>query len=167
MKTRKAVTLSLLLSMSIVLSIVESFLPTFNIPGAKLGLANIITIVLLYNFSEKDAFTMVILRILLVALLRGLPVSSFLISLSGGLMAFFLMALFKRLRVFNVISVSVMGSIGHAFGQIIMAIIILSTPGLAYYYPFLFMLAIPTGIFVGFTGNILSSRLKEINGIEE
>lgn len=167
MKTKKAVTLAVLLSMSIVLSIVESFLPTFNIPGAKLGLANIITIVLLYNFDEKDAFTMVILRIILVALLRGLPVSSFLISLSGGLMAFFLMLIFRRLKIFSVISVSVMGSIGHALGQIIMAIIILSTPGLAYYYPFLFMLAIPTGIFVGFTGNILSSRLQEINTVEE
>lgn len=167
MKTRKAVTLALLLSMSIVLSIVESFLPTFNIPGAKLGLANIITLVLLYNFDDKDTFTMVILRIILVSILKGLPISSFLISLSGGLTAFFLMWFFKRLRVFSVISVSVMGSIGHSLGQIVMAIIILSTPGLVYYYPFLFLLAIPTGIFVGFSGNILSERLKEINVLDK
>lgn len=163
MKTRKLNMLGLLLAMSIVLSIVESFLPSFGIVGAKLGLANIITIVLLYTFSEKDAFVIVILRIMLVPLLRGFNLNTFLLSLSGGMLAFFLMTAFKRLKIFNVVSVSVMGSLGHALGQIGMAMLLLNTPELKYYFPFLFAIAIPTGFFVGTTGKILSQRLIEAN----
>ena len=166
MSTKRAVMLAVLLAMSIVLSIVESFLPTFGIVGAKLGLANIITIVLLYTFNDKDAFMIVILRILLVPLLRGFNLPTFLLSLSGGMLAFFLMWLFKKMKVFNVISVSVMGSLGHAVGQIVMAMFILDLPQIALYLPVLMVIAVPTGFFVGFTGNVLNQRFKEIYSYE-
>ncbi len=162
MNTKKAVMLGVLLAMSIVLSIVESFLPTFGIVGAKLGLANIITIVLLYTFSEKDAFMIVVLRILLVPLLRGFNLPTFLLSLSGGMLAFILMWSFRRLKIFSVVSVSVMGSIGHAVGQIAMAMFILDLPQIALYLPILIVIAVPTGIFVGLTGKTLSERFREI-----
>jgi heptaprenyl diphosphate synthase len=72
MNTKRLVTLSIFLSISIVLSIVESFLPVIPIVGAKLGLANIMTLVILSLYGEKDAFVVVILRVLLVSILRGL-----------------------------------------------------------------------------------------------
>ena len=70
MNTKRLVTLSIFLSISIVLSIVESFLPVIPIVGAKLGLANIMTLVILSLYGEKDAFVVVILRVLLVSILR-------------------------------------------------------------------------------------------------
>lgn len=149
-KTQKIVTLSILLSISIVLSIVEGAI-TFGIPGAKLGLANIITLVVMYLYSEKDAFTVVILRILLVGLVRTLGSPAFFLSLAGGLLAFLMMFVFKKTNRFSLISVSVMGSLGHSVGQIVMAIFILDTPQLIWYFPFIFLIAIPTGIFVGLT----------------
>ncbi len=150
MNTKRLVTLGLFLSMSIVLSIVESFIPSFSIPGAKLGLANIMTLVILNLYGEKDAFLIVILRIFLVGLLRGtIGAPAFFLSLSGGFFAYTLMVIFYRLKVFSVVGVSIMGSLGHSLGQILMAMLILSLPQLAYYFPLLFLIAIPTGIFTG------------------
>lgn len=150
MNTKRLVTLSIFLSISIVLSIVESFIPAIPIPGAKLGLANIMTLVILSLYGEKDAFVIVILRILLVGLLRGtLGSPAFFLSLSGGLVAYAFMVVFLKLKVFSMVSVSIMGALGHSLGQIIMAIIILSTPQLIYYLPWLFILSLVTGIFNG------------------
>lgn len=150
MNTKRIVTLGIFLSISIVLSIVESFLPIIPVVGAKLGLANIMTLVILYMFGERDAFVVVILRVILVGLLRGsLGNPGFFLSLGGGLVAYLMMVLFMKLRVFNIISVSVMGSLGHSVGQIAVAIFILSTNELVYYFPLLFLIAIPTGFFTG------------------
>jgi len=102
-------TLAILLSMSIVVSIVEGMLIpllSISIPGAKLGLANVVTLVIMYHYSEKDAFTILILRIILVGLLRGTIFNyPFFLSLNGGLVAFGLMYLFKHLKAFNMVSV--------------------------------------------------------------
>ena len=150
MNTKRLVTLSIFLSISIVLSIVESFLPVIPIIGAKLGLANIMTLVILTLYGERDAFTVVILRVILVGLLRGsIGNPGFFLSLGGGLSAFFMMALFMRFKIFSVISISVMGALGHSTGQILVAIVILSTKELALYLPILFLISIPTGIFTG------------------
>lgn len=150
MNTKRIVTLSIFLSISIVLSIVESFLPVIPIVGAKLGLANIMTLVILSLYGEKDAFVVVVLRVILVGILRGsIGNPGFFLSLGGGLAAYLMMALFMRLKVFSIISVSVMGSLGHSVGQIAVAIVILSTNELVYYFPLLFLIAIPTGIFTG------------------
>ena len=57
METKKFTRLSLLLALSVVLNLIESMLPIFSgvIPGLKLGLANIIILFVLYNYSFKDA----------------------------------------------------------------------------------------------------------------
>lgn len=162
MNTKRLTNLAIFLSVSIVLSYLESFIPSFSVPGAKLGLANIVTLVIMYMYGEKDAFTVLLLRIFLVALIRGsLFAYPFYLSLSGGMLAFALMFTFKRLKIFNLVSISVMGSLGHSLGQIIMVIILLDTKELAFYFPVIFMIAIPTGFFVGFTANKFIGIIKE------
>lgn len=154
MNTRRLTSLALFLAIAIVLSYVESLLPSFTIPGARLGLANIITLVIMYIYGERDAFVILILRIVLVGLMRGSIFQyPFWLSLSGGTLAFSMMFLFKRLKIFNKVSISVMGSLGHSLGQIIAAIILLSTQELVFYFPLLFLIAIPTGVFVGFVSD--------------
>ena len=154
MKTNRITTLSIFLTISIVLSILESFIPSFSVPGAKLGLANIVTLVIMYLYGEKDAFVVLILRIILVGLLRGsIFAYPFWLSLSGGMVAYTLMFTFKRLKIFNMVSISVMGSLGHSLGQIAMAIFLLDTRELVFYFPLLFLIAIPTGVFVGVVSN--------------
>lgn len=153
MSTKRIVTLGLFLTMSIVLGIVESFIPlaiSFA-PGAKLGLANIMTLVVLYLYGEKDAFLIVVLRVFIVGLLLGtIGAPGFFMSMSGGLLAYICMVVFKNLKVFGIISVSIMGALGHSLGQIVMAMVFYKTPELVFYLPALFMISIPAGIFTGY-----------------
>ncbi len=140
---------AMLMAMAIVLSIVESFIPVF-VPGVKLGLANVIILIMLYEFSIKEAFIVNVLRILLVGLLRGTFLSpTFVMSLSGGMLSFLVMMLFSRIKVFSVIGVSVLGAISHSLGQIIAAIFLLSTDAVIYYLPFIAILSLLTGVFSG------------------
>lgn len=151
MNTKKIVFLAIMLSIAIVVSIVESMIPVFWVPGAKLGLANIVTLVILYVYGKKDALMILVLRILLVGLLRGtFLMPGFFLSVSGGMLAYILMVGFKQMKVFSIVGVSVTGSLGHSLGQILMAVVLLSTPELIYYFPIIFFISIPTGIFTGY-----------------
>lgn len=152
MDLRKLTRLSMLLSLSIVLGLVESYIPfiTNIVPGIKLGLANIIVIFVLYKFSFKDALYISILRVVLVALLRtGLFNIIFFFSLSGALFSLVTMYLTKKYTKLSMVGISIIGSIFHSIGQIIIAIIGLSNINVIYYFPYLLLLSIPTGIIIG------------------
>ena len=97
---KKFTRLSILLALAVVLNIVEALIPLFNgiIPGFKLGLANIITLFILYKFGLKDALYVGILRVFLVGILKtGLFNTHFLFSISGCLLSVFTMFLSKKL----------------------------------------------------------------------
>lgn len=148
-KTKRLCIISMLLAMAIVLNILESFIP-FGIPGVKLGLANIIILIMLYEFKPYEALAVNVLRILLVGLLRGNFLSpTFIMSLSGGLLSFLIMYLFSRIKVFSPIGVSVLGAVSHATGQVIAAIILLGTQAVIYYLPLIGLLSIGTGVISG------------------
>lgn len=147
-----------MISISIVLSILESMISIslFIIPGVKLGLANIITLIVLYIYGEKEAFIVVVIRILLVALISPFStLISFSLSISGGFFAIISMILLKKVKSLSIISVSIMGALMHMVGQIGMAIFILDTPTLIFYLPYMILLSIPTGIFTGMIGKRL------------
>lgn len=153
-KTKRLCIIAMLLSMAIVLNIVESFIPVF-VPGVKLGLANIIVLIMLYEFKSYEALTVNILRILLVGLLRGNLLSpTFIMSLSGGMLSFLIMYVFSRIKVFSPIGVSVLGAISHATGQVIAAILLLGSQAVLYYLPFIGLLSIVTGIVSGIITNL-------------
>ena len=144
---QKTTRLASLLALSIVLSILESFIPFFNIPGIKLGLANIVVVTVLYIYSFKEAFLLSILRILFIAVLRtGFGLNLY-FSLAGALLSLFMMFLAKKTPL-SVIGVSVIGSISHIFGQFIIAMLLLST-NLGYYLPFMLILSVITGVIIG------------------
>jgi len=159
MRTKRLTLLAIMLSISIVLSIVESMLPVIPVPGVKLGLANVVTIIIMYKYGETDALTILILRIILVGLLRGNIFSvTFFLSLSGGMTAYLMMVLFKKLKVFSIIGVSIMGAFGHSVGQIVMAIFLIERTELIYYFPYILLLSVLTGLVTG----ILATRSLEI-----
>ncbi|QMS84473.1 Gx transporter family protein [Candidatus Xianfuyuplasma coldseepsis] len=151
MRTKRLTLLAILLAISIVLSIVESMIPIpIPVPGVKLGLANVVTILILFIYGDRDAFTILLLRIILVGLLRGNIFSvTFFLSLSGGMVAYLMMFLFKHLKRFNIISISIMGAFGHSVGQIVMAIFIIERRELIFYFPYILVLSIVTGVFTG------------------
>lgn len=148
-KTKRLCVIAMLLAIAIVLNILESFIPVF-VPGVKLGLANIVVLIMLYEFKSTEALLVNLLRILLVGLLRGNLLSpTFLMSLSGGVFSFLVMFLFSRIKVFSPIGVSVLGAVSHATGQVIVAMILLGTKAVVYYLPFIGILSIITGVFSG------------------
>ncbi len=160
--TKKLVFLSLLVAQAMVLSWLESMIPfTPGIPGAKLGLANIVTLIALSTLDFKSCLTIVLMRTTLTSFLFG-TVSSLLYSLSGGLLSLVVMALILKFlpKSFSLMAVSIIGAIAHNLGQLLMAALVIENINILYYLPFLMLLAIPTGLFVGIVTRYLLPYLK-------
>lgn len=151
MELKKFTRLSMLLALSIVLNIVENMIPLFNgnIPGVKLGLANIVILFVLYTYNFKDAFFISITRVFLVSILRtGLFSISFWFSLGGAILSILAMTLFKKITKLSIVGISIIGSLFHSFGQILVTAFILGTSAFAY-LPIILIFSIPTGIITG------------------
>jgi heptaprenyl diphosphate synthase len=161
MALRKTVTIAVLIAVSIVLSIVESMISAFVfiIPGVKLGLANIVTLIVLYIYGPKEAGVVAFLRIVLVVLISpvggGLFSPASFMSFAGGMLAYLAMILIRRVKSFSIVSVSVAGALFHMVGQIAAAIVVLDTAQLIYYLPYMILLSVPTGLFTGLVGKKL------------
>lgn len=162
MELKKFTRLSMLLALGVVLNIVESFIPFFNgtIPGLKLGLANIIVIVVLYLFSFKEAIYISILRVFLVGILRtGLFSMTFFFSLGGAILSIIIMSIAKKTKL-SIVGVSVLGSISHSIGQILIAILLLKNIYIIYYAPWIILFSLPTGIITGIISKSLVNNFK-------
>lgn len=101
MKTKKITELGLLLAVSLVLSYLETLLPVFiAVPGVKLGLANVITMLILYRFNAKNAFFFMTLRVVMAGFLFS-GISGIIYSFVGGLFCIFIMSITKRFSFFQ------------------------------------------------------------------
>ena len=152
MKVQKIALLGVLLAVTIVIAIAESFIPSFTIPGIKLGFANIVILVTLYELGVKEAVFINLVRVLVVSLVRGTFLSmGFFMSLTGAVMSLGVMILFCLLiKKFSIIGVSVIGSLFHVTGQILIAMIYMGSVYVVYYLPIIALSAVITGILVGF-----------------
>lgn len=157
--TRRLTALALTVSFALILSFIESRIPAFvAIPGVKMGLANIAVIFTLYKFGIKEAAAVSLVRILLVSVLFGTPLS-LLYSLAGGVLSLASMCLLKKLTPLSEIAVSVSGGVMHNIGQIIMASIVLGTNVVGYYLPFLLLSGTLAGIAVGIASALLIKKV--------
>lgn len=166
-KTRMLVFISVLVAQGMILSFIENMLPIpFIAPGAKLGLANIVTLAAIYILTFKQASAVVLLRVILTAATFG-SLSSFLYSLSGGVLSLLVMA--AILKVFkgeiSLMGVSVAGAVAHNMGQLFVAAIMIHNVLIFTYLPILLIVAVPTGIFVGIVAKILIDYLERVNFI--
>lgn len=167
LKINKIIILSFYLAISIVVSYVETFIP-IPIPGVKLGLANVIILFLLYEDNFYDALLILIGRILIVSFIRGTFLNvTFFMSLGGGVASYLAMLIFSKFKILAAVTVSVIGSIFHVSGQILVAYLYTSTIGVLYYYPIILILSIITGILSGIIcmamrkrSNLLLGRLS-------
>jgi heptaprenyl diphosphate synthase len=141
------------------------------IPGVKLGLANVIILIMLYEFKFYEAGIVDLLRIIVVALIRDTIASpTFFMSLAGGILSYIVMLIFSKIKIFSPIGVSALGSISHFLGQIIIVIIIINLDAVLYYLPFLAVFSIITVVVSGFIARtyLYRSITKNVLGeIEE
>ena len=167
MKTKKIAYLGLLIALAFVFSYIEFMIPVnIGIPGAKLGLANLVIIVALYTLKEKDAFVLSMIRIVLVGFTFA-NLASMLYSLAGGMLSFLAMVLAKRSKKLSITGVSVIGGIFHNVGQIIIAICVVKTASLIYYLPVLIVAGISAGVSIGILGAMVTKRIRGVVRFEE
>lgn len=157
MNIHKMAITGILTAGAIIIGIIESFIPSIGIPGVKLGLANIVILITLYELGIIEALFVNLARVFLVGLLRGtIFTMGFFMSLTGAILSLGIMILFYLLiKKFSIIGVSVIGALFHVFGQILVAWLFLSTPYILYYLPVIAISAIITGVLVGITANLI------------
>ncbi len=166
MKEKKLFSLvlvSVMAALSLGIYALESLIPPIvPIPGVKLGLSNVITLICIYIIGRKAAFAVLLIRIFLSSMLFGQPVS-LVFSLFGGILAFFVMAILKSFfDKSNIWAISVFGAFAHNFGQIIAAILITRELTVAYYFLFLIISSVAGGVFTGICAQTAIKKLEKI-----
>ena len=153
-KAKKIAFCAVMIALALALSYAERFIPlqlVIPMPGIKLGLANVVTLVALYRFKGRYALAILVPRCILGALFGG-GITGLAFSLTGGLLALLVMTLAKKAPIFSVYGVSVLGAAAHNVGQILAAMVLLRSVYVAAYLPWLLIAAIVTGILTGAAG---------------
>ncbi len=154
----------MLVALGLVLQIVESALPPLlPVPGAKLGLANLATLVALLLLGPAEAFEVTAIRCLLGGLLRG-SIVGLMMSFAGGMAATAVMCILYTLpgQLFSINGISIAGAVTHNATQLAVAMLLVRFTGLINYLPWLLLIAIPTGLFIGITARRLWSALENL-----
>ncbi len=156
---RRVALTGLLAALALIFSYVEALVP-FNagVPGIKLGLANLVPLIILYRLDARYAFAANLIRVFLAGLLFS-GMFAALYSLAGSVTSFLVMYLLKKTNLFSVIGVSTAGGVFHNIGQLCVAILAVSGPQLIHYLPVLIISGMAAGIIVGIGGTILLDRI--------
>jgi len=160
----------LYIALGLALNLLENYLIPLGLviplPGARIGLANLVTVVVLCTESLGFVWTVTLGRIFLAALLTGtflgLP---FALSLGGGLAALLIMSGLRRLApgLFSPVGLSILGAAAHNCGQLLTLYLILPRAGVFSFLPWLLLLAIPSGWLNGLLAAKIIKRLPGVN----
>lgn len=152
MRSAKQISLcAVMIALALALSYTERLLPLqllIPLPGVKLGLANIVTLLALCLFRSRYAFVILLLRCLLGAVFGG-GITGLMFSLSGGMLALGVMALSRKLPFLSLFGVSVLGAAAHQIGQILAAMALMRSVYAAAYLPWLLLVSVATGLLTG------------------
>ncbi len=161
MKRNRLTRGALLTAAALTIFLVEMMIPPIvPIPGVKLGLANIITLVAMMLIGPVDTLLILLARILLGGMFSG-QIMSILYSFSGGMLCYLTMLLLrKHIALSQIWAMSIVGAIAHNIGQIAMAILVTRTWELILYLPVLMVSGILTGLFTGLAAQATAVKLK-------
>ncbi len=159
MSIKKLVILSLMISVSVVVNIIESMIPIIPGTAFKIGFANIVILIIIYAYGVKEALIVGLLKIFVVGLLSPTGFGlTFMLSLFGGVFSLATMLIFRLINKFGIVAVSVVSSIMHVIGQLLAASYFL-TDVVKFYAPIMLALSVPAGILTG----ILAKRFLKIS----
>lgn len=164
MTTKKLTLMAVLSAIALTIFVAEAQIPPIvPVPGIKLGIANIVTLVVMAFLGRKEAGVVLLIRILLGSAFAG-SVSSLIFSIAGGGLAYLMMALLIGLFPERLLwVVSIFGAIAHNAGQLAAAIFVTKTAGLLYYAPALLAAAIVTGAFTGVAAMYLLRAVRKLH----
>nr|WP_035457145.1 Gx transporter family protein [Loigolactobacillus coryniformis] len=165
-KIQKYVFIALLVAQGVIIGLLERMIPfpfAFA-PGAKLGLANLITIVALFTMPFRDSFLLLWMRLILTTLLGG-TLSTFLYSAGGAVLSYWGMLLIKQLgpKRVSIIGISSAGGVLHNVGQLLVASLIAQSWTVMLYLPILSFIGILAGIAIGISANYLFEHVRTLN----
>lgn len=150
-------------ALALIFSYVEMLIPIqFGVPGIKLGLANLLIVIMLYKCGPKEALLLSVVRIILSGFIFG-NMFSILYSLAGGILSLAVMALLKSRGSFSVMGVSIAGGVSHNLGQLAVAMAVVATYRVGYYLPVLLIAGLLTGMLIGIISNEVLKRIRNIN----
>lgn len=158
---KKTAYMGMFTALAFVFSYLEFLIPiNLGIPGVKLGLANLVTIVVLYLMGVKEACILSLVRIVLNGFTFGNP-AAMLYSLAGGFLSLLAMALSRKFKLFSVTGVSVLGGVFHNLGQILAAVLVVENAKLLYYLPVLVLSGTIAGTVIGILAAMVIKRLDK------
>ena len=159
-KNKTVAFLGLCTTLALILAYVEVLVqPLFPaIPGIKMGLPNIAIIFVLYRFGAKEAALVSAVRVIAVSLLFGNP-TTFIYSIAGAMLSIVVMIVLKKLNFLSAVGVSVAGGVFHNVGQILVAMLLLGTTGLAYYMIALAVSGTVSGILIGLCAALMIKKI--------
>ena len=148
-------------ALALIFSYVETLIPiNFGIPGVKLGLANLVIVIALYKMKLTEVYLLSVVRVLLSGFIFG-NYFSIIYSLAG-LLSLTVMALLKKSKGFSVMGISVAGGVFHNVGQLIVAMLVVETFSVGYYFPVLLVAGLITGLVIGIVSAEMLKRIKNI-----
>ena len=152
MKNTKKLTLcAVMISLALALNYLERFIPLqllIPLPGIKLGLANIVTLVALYMLDVKSAVIILVIRCLMGSMFGG-GVTGLMFSMTGGVLAILTMILAGRIKCFSIFGVSILGAAAHNIGQIMASMVLMQSVYIGAYLPYLLFVSLFTGFATG------------------
>jgi heptaprenyl diphosphate synthase len=156
--------IGIFLAFILVMGLLERMVPLdFLVPGARLGLSNVVVLTAVYLFRFRVALLLVILKCALLSMLAGGP-SSFIYSISGSLLS--LVAMWLLVRIFSErispVGVSAAGAACHSAGQVLAACFVLENMGMLAYLPPLLLISLISGVFVGVIVQRVVPRLRAL-----
>ncbi len=158
----KAAYFGVFTALALIFSYVETLIPVhFGVPGIKLGLANLLILIFLYKRNAKEALLLSVVRIALAGFMFANLFSIF-YSLAGGLLSLMIMTILKNKGGFSIMGVSIAGAVAHNLGQLAVAVLVVETYRVGYYFPMLLLAGIATGMVIGVTANEVLKRLKNV-----
>ena len=157
---KRIATLSVLCAMGLIMFMVESLFPPLFLPGAKMGLSNIFSLLTLFVLGPVDALVVVLVRTVLGSLFGG-GISTLMYSLTAGVVSVVISAFLVEFVYphITIIAISIMSAICHNITQNVVFCLISNTPEMFSYMPWLALVGILAGLIVGFATNLILRAL--------
>ncbi len=166
-KIKRITLTALMTALSVVLSFLESFLPTayFMPPGSKLGLSNIPIMFLSSTGKIGDTIFIAIAKAFFVFITRGF--TAFCMSLAGGLLsAICMLILFKKTKGFGFAGLGIMAALCHNIGQLAVSFFLVQTTAIIGYAPVMLIASVITGFLTGMLLKISMPYFSKIKEME-
>lgn len=159
MNSKKTSLYGMLLALAMILSYVEAIIPiNIGVPGVKLGLPNIVTVIGLYSIGPVATMIISALRILLVSILFG-NTMTLAYSVSGFILSLLTMVILMKIGGFQKTVISITGGVMHNVGQLMAAILLLHSEVLLYYLPVLMVAGVVAGAVIGLVSGLITDRI--------